>query len=515
VADAQANQVATNERIALTAQQAAGSTSASAVALAKLAPAGQAFAHFVVDILEPAFSRLKAAAQTGFLPGLQTGISDLLPILPTFTGFIGTLATTMGGLLQQAGATLTDPFWTQFFAFVQGTANPVLSTLTSIVGHILTGFAGLSQAFSPVATAILQAFDNLAGRFQTFATNTAPDSPINKFVNFVQQSLPVVGPLLGNFASTIASIAKAASGTGLTELHLISDALALISKLPEPVLAAIAAVLPPLVLGMKAFSLALAIANPLIAAFDLEIDANPLSLIILGIVAALVALGVGIYELVTHWSSVWATMKQVASDVFTWFKTYIRLYIVDPWLDAVGAILTGAADAFGWVPGIGGKLKDAKQAFDDFKLKVDAVLGDTNAKLAEAVQHVTDFNTQMQAAGSTIKELGLGGVFQSTTGGLKFSANGNYLAAGEPSIIGEQGPELWIPNASGAVVSNRTLLAALASVRAPAGVPITAATGGGGVTFGDINIVGQPAPMATAMETVSELEGLMYRLGLT
>ena len=46
----------------------------------------------------------------------------------------------------------------------------------------------------------------------------------------------------------------------------------------------------------------------------------------------------------------------------------------------VGAIIQGAADAFGWVPGLGPKLKDASKKFDDFKADVNASLGGINDK---------------------------------------------------------------------------------------------------------------------------------------
>lgn len=42
------------------------------------------------------------------------------------------------------------------------------------------------------------------------------------------------------------------------------------------------------------------------------------------------------------------------------------------WLTVVGALVTGAAKAFGWVPGIGGKLKNAAAEFNKFKDKVNA-----------------------------------------------------------------------------------------------------------------------------------------------
>lgn len=48
------------------------------------------------------------------------------------------------------------------------------------------------------------------------------------------------------------------------------------------------------------------------------LDAIPIIALIAGIALAVVALGVGIYELVTHWQEVWTFIKQIAGDAWHW-----------------------------------------------------------------------------------------------------------------------------------------------------------------------------------------------------
>lgn len=50
-------------------------------------------------------------------------------------------------------------------------------------------------------------------------------------------------------------------------------------------------------------------------------------------------------------------------------------WLVDKWLWAVGLLVKGAAKAFGWMPGIGGKLKAAAREFDTFRDDVNRSLG--------------------------------------------------------------------------------------------------------------------------------------------
>lgn len=59
----------------------------------------------------------------------------------------------------------------------------------------------------------------------------------------------------------------------------------------------------------------------------------------------------------------------LVSNVVTGFK-----FIADVWFTVVGALVHGAASAFGWVPGIGGKLKHAAKAFDTFHHDADKAM---------------------------------------------------------------------------------------------------------------------------------------------
>lgn len=67
--------------------------------------------------------------------------------------------------------------------------------------------------------------------------------------------------------------------------------------------------------------------------------ANPVGLIVLAIVAAIVALSIAIYELVTHWKTVWGFIKAIALDVWhwlvdAWHATWNAIMAVINWIDA-------------------------------------------------------------------------------------------------------------------------------------------------------------------------------------
>jgi tape measure domain-containing protein len=55
-------------------------------------------------------------------------------------------------------------------------------------------------------------------------------------------------------------------------------------------------------------------------------------------------------------------------------------FLVNAWLTVASAIVNGAATAFGWVPGLGGKLKEAARKFNQFKDDVNAALNGVKSR---------------------------------------------------------------------------------------------------------------------------------------
>lgn len=111
---------------------------------------------------------------------------------------------------------------------------------------------------------------------------------------------------------------------------------------------------------------------------------------------------------------------------------------VDVWFGVVGAIVHGAAKAFGWVPGLGGKLKDAAAAFDRFRDRVNTALGGVHDK---------DVYVRVHATGAQIANLP--GI---TKPRVPMRALGGPVTAGRPYIVGERRPELFVPRANGMIL---------------------------------------------------------------
>lgn len=135
------------------------------------------------------------------------------------------------------------------------------------------------------------------------------------------------------------------------------------------------------------------------------------------------------------WAGLWDTLK-------TALQAGLRIILVG-FLDFVGLFIHGASTLFGWVPGIGDKLKDASKAFDKFKDDVNASLGGIKDRNIKVTAEITGRGETIKTPNGVTKALADGGRFTN-----------------EPAIVGEDGIEL-LNRGTGHVTNNRDLAAML------------------------------------------------------
>lgn len=122
-------------------------------------------------------------------------------------------------------------------------------------------------------------------------------------------------------------------------------------------------------------------------------------------------------------------------------------------INLFGNILDAAVRAFGWIPGIGGKLKTAQKEFSDFRGKVNAELN----KIQDKNVYVKVFSNIWSVIGDITKALqGIGAV---SVGGKNIGhrAMGGSVSAGRSYVVGEKGPELVTFGRNGYVTPNNQL----------------------------------------------------------
>lgn len=118
-------------------------------------------------------------------------------------------------------------------------------------------------------------------------------------------------------------------------------------------------------------------------------------------------------------------------------------------LEVLGATLDAAANAFGWIPGIGPKLTAAAKGFHKFKDDVNAALnGIQDQTVTVFVRTAGQVDLLKQTAQySNNSKLQV----------LEKRATGGPVRAGSPYLVGEEGYELFVPDQSGFIMSNNNL----------------------------------------------------------
>lgn len=158
--------------------------------------------------------------------------------------------------------------------------------------------------------------------------------------------------------------------------------------------------------AQKAVTLAQAAATGIATAaqwlWDAAMNLNPIGLIIIGITAlvgAIIWVATKTDWFQTAWRVAWGAIKTAALDAWNWIYKWaiqpmitafnflwdkvirpIFKLIVDAYLGLAGTIIDGAAKMFGWVPGLGPKLKSAAKAFDSFRDSVNKSLSGIDNK---------------------------------------------------------------------------------------------------------------------------------------
>jgi hypothetical protein len=388
----------------------------------------------------PAFAKLAKSASGQFLAnlvGVATGISRILAAIGggsgALTGFVGTMA----GLSNALGFLLEH---------VPGLDHLVVAIISLISIGKATGLFSLVGAFTQwrLTTAALRA--------EGLKTNL--------------QLAKMIALKVKDGVVTAANWVKEAAIYVARGVALGAQAVAM--------------------LAVRGATLAWSAAQWLLNA---ALAANPIGLVIIGI-AALVA---GVILAYKHSETFRRIVKAafdgiVVAGRFMW-DTVLRPILasmVSTFLNVAGAIVHAAATAFGWVPGIGPKLKDAAKTFDTFR-------DDVNSKLAGIKDKTVDVTAKTKVDPNVLK------VFTAAGGKVKMMAAGGLL----PGFGG--GDRNLILAEDGEAVVDKHRTRAYAPLLGAMGVPGFA---GGGLVTRDHGTLGRDVvPAYTGMR--NRASGLM------
>lgn len=223
----------------------------------------------------------------------------------------------------------------------------------------------------------------------------------------------------------------------------------------------IAMVVVPLVGGLYALAKAQAVLN-------LVMTANPIMLVVVAI-AALVAGLVYAWKHSEKFREIVKTAFWIVGEACKNLWEHVLKptfkFIVKAFLWVAEKLIKGAAWAFGWVPGIGPKLKAAAEKFKTFKDDVNRQLdGVKPAKIRvddsqarNKMREFTNFFADMmgKVRRNANVHVGVSGGIGNILGQTTKKASGGHVQAGRAYTVGESGQETFMPYSSGRIVNAR------------------------------------------------------------
>lgn len=140
-------------------------------------------------------------------------------------------------------------------------------------------------------------------------------------------------------------------------------------------------------------------------------------------------------------------------------------------METFNGILIAAEKGLGWIPGLGDKIRGAQDKFEAFKDKTINALKATEDALVDVRNAITRIpktktvhvNVVTTATGVQLPTSG------TVPGKNNVRARGGPVRKGSPYLVGEEGPELFTPEGSGAIIPAAQTARRLAAANASGG----------------------------------------------
>lgn len=395
---------------------------------------------------------LRHVAQQGLFGNIKQDAKDLAPALGTLRPLVKSVAGSLRGVFVGFAKAANTPGFKAFVDDLSRFLPSAIAALGRISVSVLGGLGGVFVALEPITKRFLRFVERLAERFDHWANSAKGKNQLKDFFAKAGDSARDVWNLLVDISHVIGTLFGSGKPTGdniITDLDkqarnfndflkknpnglkdwfangkqtienvgtIVRSILGVIQILDTPENRRnLQTLLQTIAVGFDAVRLALAPANLAMTLFQ-----------------------TGIYLTI-------AAGKAMVGPLKTAF------YAVElAFLDIVGGIVHAAALAFGWVPGLGGKLKAADRKIQDFaesaKLAIDGIPKHFTIT-AELQTQINGINASSLNAQAKKNALNYAWDHARAMGGPVWPGVGGYL-------VGENGPEWFQPSGRGMIVPN-------------------------------------------------------------
>ena len=299
------------------------------------------------DKMKIGFGELQESVGTALLPTFNKIADTLIPIMESLQEPLGQVAEVIGGVLSEAFDAIAPviPIIAKALAdvagVVAGALGAALSALIPVLTPVLETFAALVEKIGPLLQPLL---DKIAGLLANVLSALVP--LIDPLTEFVFTLLEALAPIL----------------------DIVVDVLMVLVDALKPILNAIIPILPAL---SSLIELLGKILTPILEALTpvIEILANILSDVLVRAVGLIMtALGFWIIGM---------------SKIAPFILNNVTKPVVSAFLTMAENVVGAAATMLGWVPGLGDKLNEAKDAIGAFKTSAEKSIGDAADKIGK------------------------------------------------------------------------------------------------------------------------------------
>ncbi|MFJ4712725.1 hypothetical protein [Streptomyces sp. NPDC088785] len=355
-------------------------------ALKKLSPEARGFTKALVG-LKGEFSGVGKNIQKAMLPGFTSAVRAAAPLVKILGKNMVDLGGTFGGLAKRAGAVFRESGFQRDLQANLTLGKRFVGEMASGVGRLGRSFLDFGAASKPTLTALSGGIRDVLGKglpgmFDGLKTGISGSAAfLNGLFGMINRLLPALGRLSGEVARTFGPLL----GEMLTSLGARgANAMDILGQ-------AVKALLPvakDLGFGFKATTQIMQLLAPtikdvgsalvgsLLPSFS-QVDSarGPLQRLSDTINDNKGA----ILEFARQAGGAFLSVVQVGVNAFPTLLGVFRV-VTGGMVTAMGGVLHAAASAFGWIPGIGGKLKSADRAFQGFKDKYVGALNSAQSK---------------------------------------------------------------------------------------------------------------------------------------
>lgn len=444
------------------------------------------------------------------LPEIQDGLNELAPAFGTFfsstapavanliAAFSPLLITVLPSIADLLNAVI--PLFDQLVKFLGPLLKGVISALVPIFQALERPLMEIGEAFLeallPVLPQVTDALLKLVPPLTELALSLIPLAPL--LVQIVSQGIVVLAQLLPPLIPFIQLFASAL--TGILALPGGPEILGAIALAIGAIAVAVNILVGPISVLLKLLPL---LEGDLAATWLAAL--GPIGLVI----GALALIGIAFtiaWNKSKTFQKVVVTALNILKDVIVdWVQLNVNLL-----LKFFDIIISGAAHAFGWVPGLGGKLKAANKAFDSFSSGVndalnsiknkDIKIGGDSSGLIAAVRDATKAYNAAGFQGPALPPSFPSGVHTttSTTGGGSVGGNDDITGIG-----GDTTPDTSKTDAA------KTKAANAAAKKKAAADKIKAAIGD---LKGDFKAIGDETSKLTAAQIKTNFNALIKDL---